>query len=304
MRAYSFNELLAEKTRALFERSRPRDLYDIVHLLENAPPQLDLRIVRGLFIRKCDGKGLTPPSAAGLVATVSGDAEMRSEWANMLGHQLPALPELDGMLAKLLGLVEWIDSEARAVLPESRLASAPIPVGSTPVVAAGIRYWGGGLPLETIRFAGSNRLRLEFDYHGRHRVAEPYSVRQAIGTGNILLYAWETTSTHIKAFNVAEMGNVRATSTGFSPRYRVEFSETGPVAVQVATPVPGMSRPRMSRPSASRRAFSFGPKYVFECSYCQKRFTHSKNDSSLRAHKRKDGWGDCPGRRGHLVEVH
>ena len=33
--AYSFVELLAEKTRALFERSRPRDLYDVVFLLDN-----------------------------------------------------------------------------------------------------------------------------------------------------------------------------------------------------------------------------------------------------------------------------
>ena len=34
VRTYSFHELLAEKTRALLERSRPRDLYDIVHLIE------------------------------------------------------------------------------------------------------------------------------------------------------------------------------------------------------------------------------------------------------------------------------
>ena len=32
---YSLNELLAEKTRALFERTRPRDLYDVVYILEN-----------------------------------------------------------------------------------------------------------------------------------------------------------------------------------------------------------------------------------------------------------------------------
>lgn len=32
---YSLEELLAEKTRALYERARPRDLYVVVYLLEN-----------------------------------------------------------------------------------------------------------------------------------------------------------------------------------------------------------------------------------------------------------------------------
>lgn len=223
VQAYSFNELLAEKTRALFERSRPRDLYDVVHLLENAPKHLVLPSVRRLFTRKCETKGLRPPSAEELVTVVTADEEMRSEWANMLAHQLPALPELGGMLQKLPGLLQWVDAEAPAALPEARLAAAPIPAGNKPMISPGIRYWGGRLPLETIRFAASNRLLVEFDYHGRRRTAEPYSVREAVSTGNIRLYAWETTSTHIKAFNVAEMENVRATGKSFSPRYRVEF---------------------------------------------------------------------------------
>src|SRR5690606_34197849 len=92
VRAYSFNELLAEKTRALFERSRPRDLYDVIHLLENAPGELDLPRVRELFVKKCAGKGLAPPTAAELVGAVTADSELRSEWGNMLAHQLPALP--------------------------------------------------------------------------------------------------------------------------------------------------------------------------------------------------------------------
>jgi hypothetical protein len=42
---------------------------------------------------------------------------------------------------------------------------------------------------------------------------------------------------------------------------------------------------------------------VFECPYCQKRFSHSTNNPTLRKHKRKDGWGDCPSRRGHWVNT-
>lgn len=39
---YSIEEVVAEKMRALFERTRPRDLYDIVYLLENRLPDINL----------------------------------------------------------------------------------------------------------------------------------------------------------------------------------------------------------------------------------------------------------------------
>ena len=41
----------------------------------------------------------------------------------------------------------------------------------------------------------------------------------------------------------------------------------------------------------------------FDAPQSEKKFTHSTNNSTLRSHKRKDGWGNCPGRRGHLLEV-
>ncbi|MBI4161804.1 MAG: hypothetical protein HY509_05085 [Acidobacteria bacterium] len=221
----------------------------------------------------------------------------------MLGHQLPSLPSLDDLLRRLPGLFAWIDSPD-AALPEMALNAPPVPADTVRVAPAGMQYWGGGLPLESVRFAGSNRLMIEFDYDGTHRVAEPYSLRRA-ETGNVLLYAWEQGSTHIKAFNAAKMRNVRPTSQSFTPRYRVEFSSAGPLGIPKAAGAslrprwPGLTPWRSSR---SRRS-SYGPSYVFECAYCQKRFTHASNNSTLRKHKSKGGDGDCPGRRGYLIEV-
>jgi hypothetical protein len=103
----------------------------------------------------------------------------------MLDHQLPALPDLDNLLARLPGLLVWLDSAAQP-LPESRLAPVLIPAGSVPVVGPGIQYWGSSSPPEAIRFAGSNRLLIEFAYHGVHRLVEPYNIRRA-QTGNVLL---------------------------------------------------------------------------------------------------------------------
>lgn len=215
----------------------------------------------------------------------------------MLGHQLPALPSLDDLLARLPGLLAWIDE--RGVLPVTALTGYPAGADQELEAPAGIRFWGGGVPLEAIRFAGANRLLVEFDYHGKRRLVEPYSLHRGRTTGNLNLYAWELSAGQIKAFNVAKMGGVRATSTTFQPRYQVELAPGGPVAAPLA------ARPLHvvhAAPRMGRVRIRIGPTYVFECSYCRKRFRHAKTDSKLRRHKGQSGF-NCPGRRGYLVDT-
>ena len=60
--SYALEEVLAEKTRALFERTRPRDLYDVVYVINNLGAEADLRQTRDVFLGKCRAKGLTPPT--------------------------------------------------------------------------------------------------------------------------------------------------------------------------------------------------------------------------------------------------
>lgn len=292
---YAFEELVAEKTRALAERSRPRDLYDVVHLLENAPADLDYAAVRRLFREKCAHKRLTAPSATALTNLVGVDQELRSEWSNMLAHQLPALPDLDAMLSRLPAVLGWLDDPVLA-LPERRLPQAPAKAGFAPIRAAGIQYWGRHSPLETIRFAATNRLRLAFDYHGQRRLVEPYTVRQA-ATGNVLLGAWELASEQLKNFKLDEMERTEATGQAFSPRYQVEISAHGPIPI--TPPSPGKE---YSERSDRARLTPHVPVYVFECPICQKRFRHRSSDGKLRAHKNTYGQA-CSGRRGYLVST-
>ena len=296
VRAYSFEELLAEKTRALVERSRPRDLYDVVHLLENALSDLDLVEVRRIFAEKCSGKGLAVPSSPDLIRIVTDDAELRSEWASMLAHQLPALPDLDALLSRLPAVLGWLEAPS-SPLPETQLPQVAMAAGYAPIVAPGIQYWGAGSPLEAIRFAATNRLLLDFDYHGERRRVEPYSVRQA-GTGNVLLAARELAEGHIKNYKLHDMSAVTATGTAFSPRYQVEISAFSPVRTSFTPPraqTPG-------RPAQRSRPARTGPTYVFECPVCSRRFEHKTNDPKLRAHRDKNGWS-CSGRRGSLVDT-
>jgi predicted nucleotidyltransferase component of viral defense system len=301
VQCYSLEELLAEKTRALYQRTRPRDLYDVVYLLENCIDAIDLAEAQRIFGAKCESKGLPIPSSDELLALVQQNEELRADWANMLAHQLPNLPEIDGTLARFASLIGWIDRPEFVPAEASLGAAARASAEYNSIPLSGIRFWGGGSPVERIRFAGANRLLLEFDYHGEHRVVEPYSLREAKTTGNILLYARELHLDHVKAFKIDEMYDVRSSNAGFTPRWRVELSAQGPLSIpDVSRRSAGIRLPRLS---ARRQSNAYhGPIYVYECSYCGTRFRRQKQSSQLKPHKAKDGW-DCPGRTAYYLET-
>jgi predicted nucleotidyltransferase component of viral defense system len=216
---YSMEELFAEKTRALLERTRPRDLYDVVQLWDRRG-ELSLGAVRDVLAKKCVAKNVAMPTTASLSALVRGSEELRADWGNMLGHQLPTLPALDALLLRLDEVLGWIDAP-RSVPPP--LPAVAIAADERVFAPRGGYYWGGGPRLELVRFAGANRLKVAFTYHGKPRIAEPYSFRRK-STGNLLLYAWQEGATHIKAFNTAEIRDLRTTAESFLPRFRVELT--------------------------------------------------------------------------------
>jgi predicted nucleotidyltransferase component of viral defense system len=219
---YSLNELYAEKTRALYERTRPRDLYDVVHLGERHG-EIQLDEVRTIFRRKCTVKGFVAPTADALMTVVRASEELRSEWANMLAHQLPALPAVDHVLDRVRDLLRWIDEPAAPLRIARALPAYQAGPLETTIAPRGGFYWGGGQRLEVVRFAGANLLMIEFTYNGKYRLVEPYSLRRR-GTGNLLLYGWEQGATSIKAFDTAKIRDVAVTNMPFTPRYQVEFT--------------------------------------------------------------------------------
>ena len=299
--AYALDELFAEKLRALIERARPRDLYDVVFILENHSGSLHLDLARDLYREKCRAKGLDPPTSAEIVAVVRANEELVSEWSNMLAYQLPQLPPFPPMLDRLATLLAWLETPVAA--PAPALTALPRPTGESVVAPAGGTYWGSSVPIEVIRFAGANLLLIQFSYHGRSRVAEPYSLRRA-QTGNLLLYAWERGAPTIKAFKVSEMSGTRATSEPFTPRYRVELTASGPLRALPTSSGPRFSTRWTGRARSSTRASrrSRGPVYVFLCPSCGREFRHMTNHSRLRRHQTTFGTS-CSGRRGTLVRT-
>lgn len=229
VQTYSFEELLAEKTRALFERTRPRDLYDVAYILDNIENPLNSEVVRTTFREKCRIKEFEAPTAAEIVARVRSSQELRVDWDDMLSHQLPYVAPADGAVERLERALSWlvVESTAQIVGSSSRLASAPVPARQGEIVApATVR---GGIT-EQLRFAGANRLLLGFNYHGKPRTVEPYSLRWAESTGNLNLYAWEISAGQIKCFTTSKMSNVHIVQQTFTPRYHVELGSGAAVA--------------------------------------------------------------------------
>jgi Nucleotidyl transferase AbiEii toxin, Type IV TA system/WYL domain len=228
VRCYSFEEVFAEKIRAMGERGRPRDLYDIVNLYRRSDLRREPRLVREALIEKCRTKGVEVPTHSAIASSTIYE-ELQAEWANMLAHQLPALPPLDAFWAELPNIFTWLEGTSQPAELE------PIPVMPGEDVEIDWRppstawNWGVEVPFETVRFAAANRLCVELGYRGTWRVIEPYSLRRS-RSGSLLLYALKSESREPRSYQVDRIEGVRVTTRPFRPVYRVEFSDAGPLS--------------------------------------------------------------------------
>ncbi len=303
--AYAYEELFGEKVRALAERTRPRDLYDVINLFRNGEALPSSSVLLDVLSQKCEFKGITVPVLSDLVPH---RGELQNLWQNMLAHQLPTLPPYESFWDELPAFFAWL---AGGVAPRIPAAYA---VGAGEVV---LRQRDLRLPVsgqaqaivEIIRFAAGNRLLVELDYQGSTRRIEPYSLRST-QDGNIVLHAWNTDKNEHRSYRVDRIQGARTTNQTFAPRYAVELSPQGPVLVAPSAARPQSFTPRVTpirttrAPSTrSRSGAGFGPPvYIYQCPICQKKFRRDKMDGRLNAHK-NDWGGQCSGRTGHLVDT-
>ncbi len=240
---YSFVEVFAEKLRALGQRTRPRDLYDVVNLYRRAELRSDRDLVFSVLERKCAYKEVPVPTLEAVTATDRKDA-LRADWGAMLAHQLPTLPPVDDFLSELAEVFAWLGGEEIVALesvPAGREQIEP-----TWVAPPTITRWPGGAPLEQIRFAGANHLLVELRYQGSTRLIEPYALRQS-KAGNLLVYAIKAETGEVRAYRVDRIQGVRVTDTPFIPRYAIELSVPLPVRTGRRGPRPGARRRRPAR---------------------------------------------------------
>lgn len=216
-RCYSFEELFAEKLRAMGERSRPRDLYDIVNLFRRKEYRPHAELIRSVFVQKCESKGVAVFTFGSLESSPY-RMDLETEWANMLSHQLPILPPFEDFWQELPHLFDWLDGKLTAEeLPPISFTASEEKGWSPPPT---MWVWGQKVPLEPVRFAAANHLCIELGYGGTKRLIEPYSLRR-IKDGYLLLFAVEAMTGEERAYRVDRIQSIQVTNTIFKPRYSI-----------------------------------------------------------------------------------
>ena len=105
--SYSYEEIFAEKLRALAERARPRDLYDVVHLYQERHRLTDMEKLLESLQGKCRFKKLPMPDLV-TIEQHPQRSEFLSEWKNMLHHQVKDLRPFEYFWEHLPDIFSWI----------------------------------------------------------------------------------------------------------------------------------------------------------------------------------------------------
>jgi hypothetical protein len=110
VQCYSLYEIFAEKLRALVQRTRPRDLYDVVHLGDFfKEKKADEKMLREVSKKKFSFRGLIYPDSLHEIPHNIFE-ETRADWNIMLAHQVNDLESIDVYLERFRKLLKWINT--------------------------------------------------------------------------------------------------------------------------------------------------------------------------------------------------
>jgi predicted nucleotidyltransferase component of viral defense system len=232
---YAYEEVFAEKTRALAERTRPRDLYDVINLFRNEDARPAPAVMLDVLRQKCEHKGIAIPT---LTALEPHRETLSGSWDSMLRHQLPSLPDLDAFWAALPEFFAWLAGGQAPIVPAAYRGGSGERiirdrVLSLPVSTERQSY------IEVIRFAAANRLLVDIRYRDAEgnrstRTVEPYSLAET-SAGDIQLHTHDRTRNAHRSLRIDRIEGATVTNQSFVPRYAIELSPQGPVRV---TPTP------------------------------------------------------------------
>ena len=134
-----------------------------------------------------------------------------------------AAPALRGLLVRAGRRVPLAGRHLQvAALPRASLGD----LDPTWQIPQAITSWRRGVPLELLRYAGANRLKVDIDYraeNGRRgpRRVEPYSLRRTKDRNLVLFVVNDRRQ--LRSYRVDRIAGIKPTTEPFTPIYRVEF---------------------------------------------------------------------------------
>ena len=219
--SYSYIEVFAEKIRALKERTRPRDLYDVISFYRR-PESLNLAsTVKRILKEKCSFKAIEFPT----ITDMNDHKDLCEQgWTEQLEHQVPILPSFISFWEELPDFLSWLNGDNI----QNILFPIPFAEGESNISLKSIDLSEFHLnALNLVRFAAANHLCVEMSYVDQKSlennvIIEPYSLRSS--DGKIFLYGQENINTQeLRAINVHQITKVKILKSSFKPAYKIEF---------------------------------------------------------------------------------
>jgi len=287
VRCMKAEEILATKLKCILQREHAPDLFDVVYP-EVFPlgQQLDKKEIVRTFLRKTIFEP-NPVVVKKILLNTSFEF-FRQFWKKTVICAQKAFFDVESAIQKFNGLLGEIFAD----------------YGERPWVDN--RFFGPELRQPILKAARTQTL-LRMRYAGYDRVIEPYSLKymeQRSGEAREYLYLWNRSggsqsTPGIRMFLADRVQSVENTEENFVPRFPIELSRAGEAVDNRLLYDP--SKPERSVTRA-RSARDVGPRYVFRCGACGKRFYKSSYDSSINSHKNKSGLS-CYGSFGQYVKT-
>lgn len=220
-KCYNFSELFAEKIRALSERLRPRDLYDVIHIYRHAFSNTNPTKILSILEKKCEYKKIPVPTIE-LLNQHSKRVELELEWSHMLNHQLFMLPPYEQFWQDLPEVFEWLhNGRSKEVKDSIQINLNNIDNKWQP--PSMINIWRTQSPVEFIRYAGANHLCIELIFGKYKQLVEPYDLKRTLD-GQLILVSAEHETGNIGSHNLNEINKITISSAAFQPRYAINLT--------------------------------------------------------------------------------
>jgi predicted nucleotidyltransferase component of viral defense system len=215
VQSYSIEEILAEKLRSWIQRTRSRDLFDVVMIVQSRSIPISKKNVLATFFQKTIFKNLPLASKEEMLYEPKFTAIMKGWFETII---CPSQSKIAASNA--VGLFkDFVNAIFDPQLLEALGVATATKVKYLYNIGSGYR--------EAIIEAGRARNLIRLLYRGRNRDVEPYSFRFKLtkkGYGAEYFYGYDRTRGQtIKSFFLHQISGVSILPTKFQPRWPVEF---------------------------------------------------------------------------------
>lgn len=290
IRCMKLEEIIATKLKCLLQRQHAPDLFDYVYTIRFLGGELNKGEVVKTFVKKTIF-GRNPYILKDILHKTPFDF-CKEYWHRSIICAKELIFEVEEAIALFLSDLESLFGDYR----NNGYAQ--------------FAYFGPESRIPIMQ-AGRTQTLLRIRYKGSDRIVEPYALKylqRRDGVEREYLYVYNRSGganqPGMRSFVADGIERIENTEEKFEPRHHIELCKAGekPEDPYLFDPNRPARAPRRQSKmfSPKRGKTSFGMKYIYQCSFCGKKFTKSTMDSNIRPHKSKAGY-PCGGRHGYYV---